>query len=261
MIRLIATDLDGTLLEKDGKLPQGFFDVAASLLDQGIAVAAASGRQYDNLRRLFSPIAHRMSFICENGGLCATGHDVVAYTPIDKSMVMEAIEDLHRFGLRVMVSGVKCCYMLDNDRSFTDDIIYRLGNTAAIVKDFSLIDEPIIKFSGFSPVSVAPFAKPLMDRWSDRLSAVVAGVRWFDFTLANKGIGLQNLMNSMGIKAEEVVAFGDQFNDESMLDIAGHPYLMRGSDTRLYKPGTTWCDKVLPVLEQIAKNGGEITAS
>lgn len=258
MIRLIATDLDGTLLEKDGSLPEGFFDVARELLDKGIAVAAASGRQFDNLRRMFYPIAGQMSFICENGGLCATGRKVVATTPVEKSLVMAVADDLHRLGMRVMISGVNCVYLLDNDRVFTDDITYRLRNTVSIVPDFEMIDEPIIKFSGYTPDGVAPFAEGLQKKWGHRLSAVVAGRNWFDFTLANKGMGLKNLMDSMGLQPEEVVAFGDQFNDESMLDIAGHPFLMKGADPRLFKPGTRWCEKVLPVMKEILENGGEL---
>lgn len=258
MIRLIATDLDGTLLEKNGTLPEGFFDVARGLLDMGIAVAAASGRQYDNLRRMFFPIAGEMSFICENGGLCATGRQIVATTPVEKKLVLEVAGHMHSLGLRVMISGVNCVYMLDNDRAFTDDITYRLRNTVAIVPDFDMIDEPIIKFSGYTPDGVAPFAEELQARWGDRLSAVVAGRNWFDFTLANKGTGLRNLMDSLHVKPEEVVAFGDQFNDESMLELAGHPFLMKGSDERLFKPGTRRCEKVLPVLKGILENGGEL---
>ena len=73
MIRLIATGLDGTLLEKGGALPEGFYDVAEDLKKLGILLVAASGRQYDNLRRKFQPIAREMGFVCENGGLNAVG--------------------------------------------------------------------------------------------------------------------------------------------------------------------------------------------
>lgn len=258
MIRLIATDLDGTLLEKDGTLPDGFFDVASRLLDMGIAVAAASGRQYDNLRRMFMPIASRMSFICENGGLCATGRQVVATNPIDRALVMTIVAELQSLGMRVLISGEKCCYVLDDDRWFMEDMAFRLRNTTAVVSDFSLIDEPIIKFSGFTSDGVAPVADRLTQEWAGKLSAVMAGRNWFDFTLANKGIGLKNLMDSLGVQKEEVAAFGDHFNDETMLATAGHPFLMKTADPRLFKPGTRWCEKVLPVLRQMAENGGEL---
>lgn len=72
MIRLIATDLDGTLLQKDGTLPEGTFEVVDELKRLGIRFAASSGRQYGNLRRLFGPVAADMAFVCENG---RTVHD------------------------------------------------------------------------------------------------------------------------------------------------------------------------------------------
>ena len=70
MIRLIATDLDGTLLERDGSLPEDTFEVVRMLNEQGIRFAASSGRQYGNLVRLFAPVADRMAFVCENGAFC-----------------------------------------------------------------------------------------------------------------------------------------------------------------------------------------------
>ena len=69
MIRLIATDLDGTLLEPDGKLPEGIFETVKQLTEMGICFAACSGRQYGNLERLFAPVADQMAFVCENGAL------------------------------------------------------------------------------------------------------------------------------------------------------------------------------------------------
>ena len=73
MIRLIATDLDGTLLEPDGTLPDGTYETVEKLTRRGVLFTACSGRQYANLRRLFAPVARHMAFICENGALCLYG--------------------------------------------------------------------------------------------------------------------------------------------------------------------------------------------
>ena len=62
MIRLIATDLDGTLLERDGSLPEDTFEVVRMLNEQGIRFAASSGRQYGNLVRLFAPVVRTVLF-------------------------------------------------------------------------------------------------------------------------------------------------------------------------------------------------------
>ena len=68
MIYLIASDIDGTLLQGgQTRLDPALFDVIERLEQHGIRFAAASGRQYTNLRRLFAPVADKIDYICENG--------------------------------------------------------------------------------------------------------------------------------------------------------------------------------------------------
>ena len=70
MIHLIASDIDGTLLQGgQTRLDPALFDVIERLEQHGIRFAAASGRQYTNLRRLFAPVADKIDYICENGSL------------------------------------------------------------------------------------------------------------------------------------------------------------------------------------------------
>lgn len=74
-VRLIASDMDGTLLNRRGELEPDFFTIFEQLEKHGIRFAAASGRQYDGLRKTFSPVADRMLFIAENGAYVADGRD------------------------------------------------------------------------------------------------------------------------------------------------------------------------------------------
>ncbi len=123
MIRLIATDLDGTLLEPDGTLPDGIFDVIEALNALGIRFAAASGRQFSNVKRLFAPVADHMDFLCENGALCVVDGQCVGVTPIPKLLAEEMIRDIQAAGMHLLISGRDTCYVLDEDRRYTDDII------------------------------------------------------------------------------------------------------------------------------------------
>ena len=52
---------------------------------------------------------------------------------------------------------------------------------------------------------------------------------WIDTTLANKGIGVQSICKILDFDLADVMAFGDNYNDVSMLDIVGHPYIMDGA--------------------------------
>ena len=54
----------------------------------------------------------------------------------------------------------------------------------------------------------------------------VAGPKWIDTTVANKGIGVQSICRVLGIDPADVMAFGDNYNDVAMLDLVGHPYIM-----------------------------------
>lgn len=148
MIRLIATDLDGTLLEEDGTLPKGTFETIRQLNTMGICVAASSGRQYGNLRRLFAPVAELMAFISENGALCVVEGREAAVIPVPDAFVREALADYEALGMNVLLSGKHTCYLFDCNRSYTDDIVYRLRNTATIVSSIDEIEEPILKVSG-----------------------------------------------------------------------------------------------------------------
>lgn len=82
MIRFIATDLDGTLLDPQGRLPGGIFPLAERLSARGILFAPASGRQYANLRQLFLPVWEKLLFICENGALVKRGGETLFVDPL-----------------------------------------------------------------------------------------------------------------------------------------------------------------------------------
>lgn len=259
MIRMIASDLDGTLLEPVERLPEGFYETLERLDRLGITFVAASGRQYDNLRRLFAPAARDMGFICENGALNILRGEEIKLQGIEREMAIAIVRRLMQMPVQILVSGRHTCYVSPGDRAFTDDMVYRLRNTIAVVERLDQLDDEYLKVSAYSPDGVAGFAKALQDEWGNKLNAVVSGRCWFDFGTASKETGIRALMDAMGLKREEVAAFGDQFNDVSMLDTVGHPFIMSTAAPELKNRGYRVCDKVLPVLRKIAENGGEVS--
>ena len=258
MIRLIASDLDGTLLEPVERLPEGLFETLEKLNQLGIVFAAASGRQYDNLRRLFAPATKQMGFICENGALSVLRGEVIGVEGIERSMALELVRYLQKMPVCILVSGRYTCYVSPENRAFTDDIIYRLRNTTAVTEHLDQLDDDYLKISAFSPDGVASFTEELQKEWGNRLHALVSGKCWFDFGTASKATGIHALMKELRINKDEVVAFGDQFNDVSMLDAVGHPFLMDIASDALKQRGYHLCSRVLPVLQYIADHEGSL---
>lgn len=253
MIRLVATDLDGTLLDSEGKLPEGCFEAVRALKARGIRFAVSSGRTYGNIRRLFAPVADEIDYVCENGAMCVTGGVVSDVLPIPEAMAREIIADVQAEGMNLLLSGRHTTYVLDQNRRYTDDIVYRLRNTVTVVDSPEDITEPLLKISGQIDRGLEKIARRFLAKWGDRITATVSGADWFDFTFANKGMGMQSLLRRLDIAPQDCAAFGDNFNDETMLALVGYPFIMAHSDPRLHKPGYYLCRSELPILHQMAE--------
>ena len=70
MIRLVASDIDGTLLQGGStEIDPAVFEQIRRLSDMGVLFCPASGRQYSSLQKLFAPVAGQLNCICENGAV------------------------------------------------------------------------------------------------------------------------------------------------------------------------------------------------
>ena len=112
MIKLIASDLDGTLLQGGAQsLDPAVFDQIRVLKQHGIHFAAASGRQYVNLRRLFEPVQDEISYIAENGSLCIHNGETLSKSLIPRELGVRIVDAIHRCaGCDLIISGERVCY-------------------------------------------------------------------------------------------------------------------------------------------------------
>lgn len=85
MIKLIASDMDGTLLNDRKELPGDFFEVFDELERRGIKFTVASGRSFDAVAHLFpEEYRTRLDFICDNGANVIHEGKQVSVTPLDR---------------------------------------------------------------------------------------------------------------------------------------------------------------------------------
>ena len=96
MIKLIATDIDGTLVE-DGSLDLNpeYYDVIRELRKRGVLFAAASGRQRSSIEKVFVPVLDDMIFISENG-TCIYSKDYQYVDQIQPEVVRAFIDEARR---------------------------------------------------------------------------------------------------------------------------------------------------------------------
>lgn len=257
MIKLIASDLDGTLLQKGAQsVSSRAMELIEKLLDNGIHFTAASGRQYNNLRRLFGPIADRISYIAENGSLCVHNGQVLSRSIIDQELSMRIIDAIHNFpGCNCIVSGVETLYTDSSDPRFLHYLLDELNFSAIQVENLKTdVPEPFLKIAVFDFERSTECEAYLKKLFSSEIKIVTSGNMWVDFIApgTNKGIALQVLMEHLGLQPEECMSFGDQYNDVEMLQTAGTSYAMSSAAPGISYYSTYVTDSVEEVLEDIA---------
>lgn len=259
MIQLIVSDIDGTLIPYGcHDLPRTLFPLVAALGEKGVLFAPASGRQYQSLKRLFAPVIDRVCVLCENGAVIFGPERDGTAPVLSKSVMPRAdAEALSRDiaacpGLGVLISGENTSYICGGVREeLARDLRDRLGNNVVEVEGPGEVPEEIVKVSAFCPDGTDLPAQRLAPRWGRPYNMAVAGPDWLDFTLANKGTGLRGLCAALGIGLEDVMAFGDNWNDVPMLELAGYPYLMDTAHPGLKRRFPRQCSSVEEVLEEL----------
>lgn len=257
MIRLIASDIDGTLLQ-DGAtaIPQEVFGHIHHLERKGILFCPASGRQYASLRRLFAPVADRVPFLCENGAVVfgpGSPGPILSKTIMARRLSEELCRDVLALPrVEVLISGATTCYLCPKGPGVEEQICWFLGNSTSIIPTPADVPEEIIKVSAYCPGGTLAAAKAvLFPKWERHFQCAVAGEVWLDFTVADKGLGLSRLCKTLGIGLEEVMAFGDNYNDVPMLERVGRPYLMENAAPELRARFPSRCRRVAEVLETL----------
>ena len=107
--------------------------------------------------------------------------------------------------------------------------------------------------SAYCRDGAASHAQTLGAPWKAAYSVAVAGEKWLDFTRADKGTGLAALCGELGVRPQEVIAFGDNFNDVPMLDLVGSPYIMQGAVPALLERYPMQCARVEDVLRKLVE--------
>lgn len=257
MVKLIASDIDGTLLSYGEKrLPSALFDLIRRLRAAGVLFCPASGRQYHSLRRLFAPVADEVCFLCENGAaVFGPGREetapILSKTPMDRREALELIGDIQALPeTYALVSGQNVSYLPRWPEKLAQDFQRWTGNLVRPLDRAEDIAEDIIKVSACCP-SPAAAEEALGPRWGERFHMAEAGPIWLDFTLSDKGTGIRGLCRSLGIAPEETMAFGDNWNDVPMLEAVGMPWLMSAAVPALRERFPRQCGSVPAVLESL----------
>lgn len=251
-IRLLALDLDGTLLNSRGQISQPNRVAIERAREKGVRVAAVTGRRFRDSRPIALELGLDVPVIAHNGALTkhALTLETVAVLPLPLAAAHKAME---------VGRGVGADALVSDDHEGLGVLVYDhiTGNNAplreyirwatevhgeedghdAVMQVESLVDyldhEPIhVAFSG-GCTKMAELERLLVSELSTDVKIFCTTYPEKDFTLldivnpaASKGAGVAAAATEMGFMAEEVMAIGDNYNDLEMLLFAGTGVVM-----------------------------------
>lgn len=254
-IRLIACDLDGTLLLNGAQQlqPDTCRLIRRLKEEKNILFCAASGRQYANLRRLFAPVQDEISYLCENGCLCYVNGELIHKEQMDRNLGQELLKAiLETDGAEALLSCENTHYIQPKDVRFENYMRNVVRNDITVIPDILNTPEAYLKVSLFEKGGLHDTDK-WKERFGRRCTVVTGGSEWLDMMPQgiNKASGLQHILSSLGISASECMAIGDNDNDREMLELAGFPAAVRSAKPSIRALAKTETDTVEHLLEQI----------
>lgn len=255
MIALIAADVDGTLLENGmQELSDRVVEQMNALQEAGVLFAAASGRQYPNLKHLFRRVKGDVLYICENGALVVYKNKVIHKLPILRTMGLELMEDIWtQKDCEILLSGKTTSYLLPKQMRFYEYMEQVVGNQCTLMQHPNQVQEEYIKISAYCKEGITPYTDYFKERWQNRLNVAVSGQCWIDFNNrnANKGTALHKVQQQFGISVEDTVALGDNFNDLEMFEQCYFSYAMRHADSEVRRKAHYVTEDVESVLQDV----------
>lgn len=241
MIKLVATDMDGTLLNSKKEKPEGLYDWINNHRD--IKFVIASGRQYYTLKSDFLPVHNDLIYIADNGALVFEKDQIIYINKMTKDDVLLSLDLLsHNPDACPIVCGVKSAYMYKRDEDVKD-------NTAVYYERLIFVDDlkstvyedEVVKIAIYFRNKDASIYTKDFDVLPEHLSSVLSSPQWIDIANAgvNKGDALREIQTKYNIRPDESMAFGDYLNDWELLEAVEESYCMENG---------------LPEMKKIAKH-------
>lgn len=229
MIKLIASDVDGTLV------PEGTSTVNPQLIQQirkirqqGIRFVAASGRQYSAILTALGELRDEIIFIADNGAYIIEHNRPLFTSAFAPELWKDMVGFVHeQFHADIMMSSVEGTFSDSRSKDFYQMLLEGYGLDLDPVPDLTALDVQVTKVGIYlydkNPIQAARVSK---EKYGGLSNILVSGECWMDYvpTDADKGLALSKIQEHFGISMEETMAFGDNNNDIGLLKRAGESY-------------------------------------
>ena len=259
-IKLVVSDMDGTLLNSNHEVSSLFFELFKELKKHNILFVAASGRPYYSIVDKLNVIKDDIIIVAENGGLVMKKDELLLATPIKKDGLVniESLIDSNNHIHPVFCTRSKAYFKSTSNSQI--ELLSEYYPTSTIINSITEVKEDIIKIALYNSEDSEKHIYPYFKHLESNFKVKISGKHWVDLShdLANKGYALELLQKKFNITNDETLVFGDYNNDLEMLKLATYSFAMENAHpnvtkTANYKTKSNDNFGVEFILEQLIK--------
>jgi Cof subfamily protein (haloacid dehalogenase superfamily) len=235
MIKLIATDLDGTLLDDNKNIHPSFWETFEKLKGLGVLFLAASGRQYFTLHEQFKAVENDIILLAENGTLVKHRDEAIFLNDLPIEHARFFIHKARQTPRSdVILCGMNSAYVDSRNPDFWEDAA-KYYRRLQFVDDIAMVDDIILKVTLWDHVNAEQNSYTYFKDFEGEFNVAVAGDSWLDITnkTASKGTAIDVIQNNYGISPEETLVFGDHLNDKDMMRTGYYSYAMKNAHPKI----------------------------
>jgi len=236
MIKYIASDMDGTLLDSQKRLPEELESVVRALKQRGVRFIVASGRQAATLRRDLGELAQDMILFAENGTVVMEGNERLFVSPMEKADVRRVIEKARGMeGVHVVLCRSNVAMIEEHAPEEFQRNVEMYYESSQVVPDLLAVCDQfddVCKVALYDEGDAEHHEYPVLkEQFEESLSVLLSGYSWVDLMRpgVNKGSAMRRFQELKGVLPEECMAFGDYLNDKEMLQAVAESYAMENA--------------------------------
>lgn len=232
-VKLVVSDMDGTLLNSKGEVSNQFFKLFRKLQKKGIVFCAASGRQHNSIVSKLNAIKNQIYVIAENGGVAKKGDKVLLSNFLKPEKVINLIPILRKIeGSNMVLCCDGAAFIESKDKRFIN-LFQEYYHSFQQVDDLMEIAKttPVFKIAVYHFTSSEEFIYPVVKYLNDEVLLKISGKNWLDISdeKANKGNALRQVQKLLNITKAETMVFGDYHNDIEMMQEADFSFAMKNA--------------------------------
>lgn len=230
-IKLVITDMDGTLLNSRHEVSNRFLKQFEILKSHNILFTAASGRPYYSIIDKLKSIKNDIIVVAENGGIIADNVQLLASKSMDSSKLKTIESSVNKIKDIIIIYCTKDIAYIKHTSQDNINIVKEYYSKYKLINSISEIKDKVVKIALYHHISSEKHIYPFVKNFNSDSKVIISSPNWIDISEKgiNKGNALNFLQKKYNIKVSETLAFGDYNNDLEMLQQAKFSVAMANS--------------------------------